>query len=58
MTITEVGAYSLVKASWFNGIALPTVYSRAPDGTLTRHKRFTFEDFLDFSGGSDEDSRN
>ncbi len=58
VTITEVGAYSLVKASWFNGIALPTVYSRAPDGTLTRHKRFTFEDFLDFSGGSDEDSRN
>ena len=57
VTITEVGAYSLVKASWFNGIALPTVYSRAADGTLTRQKQFTFEDFLDFSGGSDEDVR-
>ena len=54
VTITEVGAYSLVKASWFNGIALPTVYSRAPDGTLTRHKSFSFEDFLEFSGGTNE----
>jgi carboxynorspermidine decarboxylase len=54
VTITEVGAYSLVKASWFNGIALPTVYSRAPDGTLTCHKSFSFEDFLEFSGGTHE----
>lgn len=55
VTITGIGAYSLVKASWFNGIAPPTVYGRAPDGTLTCHKRFSFEEFLGFSGGSDED---
>lgn len=54
VTITEVGAYSLVKASWFNGIALPTVYSRSSDGRLTRRKQFSFDDFLHFSGGRDE----
>lgn len=57
VTITEVGAYSLVKASWFNGLALPNVYSRAPDGQITHHKRFSYEDFLAFSGGTDEDHR-
>lgn len=53
VVITEVGAYSLVKASWFNGIALPTVYSRAADGTVTLRQRSSYEDFLRFNGGTD-----
>lgn len=56
VVITDVGAYSLVKASWFNGIALPTVYSRSADGILTRRMSFGFEDFLRFSGGSSADN--
>lgn len=54
VTITDVGAYSLAKASWFNGIDLPTVYTRSADGKLTCRKRYTFEDFMRLSGGLDE----
>lgn len=55
VVITNVGAYSMVQASWFNGIALPTVYSRDASGRLTLRRRYTFEDFLRFSGGLDAD---
>ena len=51
LVLGEVGAYSLVKASWFNGIALPTVYARAPGGELTLQRRFTFDDFLTLNRG-------
>lgn len=53
VVLTGVGAYSMVKASWFNGIALPTVYSRAPDGSVTLRRRYGFADFLRFHGGDD-----
>lgn len=51
VVITEVGAYSLVEASWFNGISLPTIYSRSPDGSVTLRRRYTLEDFLSVNGG-------
>lgn len=50
VVIADVGAYSLVKASWFNGIPLPTVYSRALDGALVEQRRYTLEDFLSLNG--------
>ena len=40
-----MGAYTLVKASTFNGINLPTIYSLKEDGELVLVKQFTYEDF-------------
>ncbi len=51
VVITEVGAYSLVEASWFNGISLPTIYSRSPDGNVTLRRRYTLDDYLRINGG-------
>lgn len=53
VVIVGAGSYSLVKASWFNGIGLPTVYSRSPDGSLHLRHRATFADFIHFHGGDD-----
>ncbi len=46
----DMGAYSLVKANMFNGIALPTIYLLSESGGLEEAKRFSFEDFLTFCG--------
>lgn len=50
VVLADVGAYSLVRASWFNGIPLPTVYSRGLDGRLVEHRRYTLDDFLSLNG--------
>lgn len=55
VVITNVGAYSMVQASWFNGIALPTVYSRDDAGDLTLQRRYTYQDFIRHNGGVDAD---
>ena len=41
----NVGAYTLVKASMFNGINLPIVNILKPDQTLVLEKEFSYEDF-------------
>jgi len=46
----DMGAYSLVKASMFNGINLPTIYALSESGALEEIKRFSFEDFLSLCG--------
>lgn len=46
----NMGAYSLVKANWFNGINLPNIYARTPSGELVLRKRFGLEDFLTHCG--------
>jgi len=45
ITIKNVGAYMLVKASMFNGINLPTVNILKSDETLVMEKEFSYEDF-------------
>lgn len=51
VVIANIGAYSLVKASWFNGIRLPNVYTRAASGELTLRRRYTYDDFKRIHGG-------
>jgi carboxynorspermidine decarboxylase len=46
VAISNVGAYSLVKAHMFNGINLPSIYSVSPSGELILRRRFTYEDYL------------
>lgn len=47
----DSGAYSMVKANWFNGINLPTLYTLEPDGELRLLRRFGYQDFLHTCGG-------
>lgn len=55
LVLTDVGAYSLVRASWFNGLGLPTVYARTRDGELRLERRLTFDDFYGLNRGSHAD---
>ena len=41
----DVGAYSLIKASRFNGYDLPTLYLREAGGALRRMKTFGYADY-------------
>ncbi len=43
---SDAGAYSLVKASYFNGINLPTIYALTTEGDLLLQKRFVYADFM------------
>ncbi len=46
-----MGAYTVVKASMFNGINLPSVYSVDQNGDLKLRQQFGFEDYLRKCGG-------
>ncbi len=46
VVLSNVGAYSIVKAHMFNGINLPSVYSVSSSGELILRRRFTYEDFV------------
>ncbi len=46
VVVTNVGAYSIVKAHMFNGINLPSIYSVTAAGELILRRRFTYEDFV------------
>ncbi len=45
VTFERVGAYSLIKASWFNGYGLPSVYLRKPGGRMQHMKSYAYEDY-------------
>jgi len=51
VVLPDAGAYAQVKAHAFNGVALPTVYVLAADGTLCERSRFEFDDYLRLMGG-------
>lgn len=52
LVFEDMGAYSLVKANMFNGINLPTIYARRPDGALVLQRQYDFRDFLARCGAS------
>ena len=41
----NTGAYTLVKAHMFNGVALPTIYALTSKGDLLLKRRYTYADF-------------
>ena len=43
---SDAGAYSLVKANYFNGINLPSIYALTDEGNLLLQKRFVYADFM------------
>ena len=48
----NAGAYTLVKAHFFNGVNLPTIYAFTQDGHLRLERRYSFDDFLVHCGVS------
>ncbi len=45
VVFANAGAYALVKANYFNGINLPSIYALRAGGELVLEKKFTYEDF-------------
>lgn len=43
--IADTGGYTMVKASWFNGISRPAIALRRLDGSIDVLRRFDFGDF-------------
>lgn len=50
ITFLDMGAYTLVKAHWFNGIGLPSVYILRESGELELIKEYCFENYLSHCG--------
>ena len=50
LTFIEVGAYSLSKATMFNGLALPSVCLRSEAGEIRELARYEYEDFRRIAG--------
>jgi hypothetical protein len=46
----EPGAYTISKAHRFNGISLPTIYTRKSDGAVQLIKEDTFDEYASTSG--------
>ena len=49
----NMGAYTMAKANRFNGVALPTIYRRRPDGSLEQAGADRFEAFARQTGETD-----
>lgn len=47
LTFDGIGAYSLVKASRFNGINLPAIYAKESTGRIVLKKRYDYLDYRD-----------
>jgi carboxynorspermidine decarboxylase len=45
LVFEDMAHYTMVKTNTFNGINLPSILLRQPDGTLTLVRRFGYDDF-------------
>ncbi len=45
LSIQDAAGYTMVKKNWFNGVQMPAIVIREPDGSLRTARQFTFADF-------------
>ncbi|MGX0977252.1 carboxynorspermidine decarboxylase [Roseovarius sp. MBR-51] len=45
ISIGDAAGYTMVKKNWFNGVNMPAIAIRRPDGTVDLIRSFTFEDY-------------
>ncbi|SIS68767.1 carboxynorspermidine decarboxylase [Phaeovulum vinaykumarii] len=45
LSIADAGGYTMVKKNWFNGVAMPAIALRGPDGTIRPVRVFGYEDY-------------
>ena len=46
LSIGDAGGYTMVKKNWFNGIHMPSIAIKAPDGTVRTVREFSFDDYV------------
>ena len=51
----NAAGYTMVKTSWFNGLAMPSIAVRRLDGTVEVVRHFCYEDFRSSLGRHDEE---
>lgn len=56
LTFSNTGAYSLVKASMFNGLNMPSIYFLTADGKLVLQHEYNYDDFIKRLGVTDDAS--
>ncbi|ESR25716.1 carboxynorspermidine decarboxylase [Lutibaculum baratangense] len=45
ISIQDAGGYTMVKKNWFNGVQMPAIAVREPDGTIRAVREFGYGDF-------------
>jgi carboxynorspermidine decarboxylase len=45
LSIQDAGGYTMVKKNWFNGLQMPSIVIREPDGSQRLVRNFTFDDY-------------
>ncbi len=53
ITFLNMGAYTMSKAHRFNGVSLPTIYTRRLDGSVDEIRTDSFDDFARHAGVTD-----
>ena len=56
IVFANAGAYALVKAHYFNGINLPSIYALRAGGDLVLEKKFSYEDFASQCGAVEHEN--
>ncbi len=46
LSIQDAAGYTMVKKNWFNGVQMPSIVLREPDGSLNLKRAFSYEDYL------------
>lgn len=49
VTFADAAGYTMVKKNWFNGIQMPSIVIRRPDGRLKIARSFDYADYLSYS---------
>ncbi len=45
ISVQDAAGYTMVKKNWFNGVAMPSIAIRELDGSVTKVREFSYEDF-------------
>lgn len=45
ISIADAAGYTMVKKNWFNGVQMPAIVIREPDGRLTVAREFGYADY-------------
>lgn len=50
ISIADAAGYTMVKKNWFNGVKMPSIVVKEPDGTLRLAREFGYDDFFSALG--------
>ncbi|PKP74167.1 MAG: carboxynorspermidine decarboxylase [Alphaproteobacteria bacterium HGW-Alphaproteobacteria-6] len=45
ISVADAAGYTMVKKNWFNGVAMPSIAIREPDGTIRLVREFGYQDY-------------